>query len=116
MRDTDSEKRFFKGEPNQQLLMTVRHVAAMCDVSLKTVSRWIDSEGLPVHRLPGRGGHTIRLVSRDDLDSWLARFRHDPTDADDADGSVIRLDGRRFFEADDRPRDKGPQDQPRRRA
>jgi len=51
-------------------LLTVRDVAALCLVSLKTVRRWIGAGELPAHRL----GSQLR-VRRRDLEAFIERCR-----------------------------------------
>jgi excisionase family DNA binding protein len=76
-------------------LLRVHEVADHCSVSQKTVRRWINEGGLPTHRLPGAGSRGITLVSREDLESWLAGFRHREPAKDDE--PVIHLAGRRLL-------------------
>lgn len=56
--------------PNLPHLFSIETVAAMLDVSPKTVRRWISAGELPVHRL----GRQIR-ISEADLAAFIARAR-----------------------------------------
>ena len=78
--------------------MTVAGVASHCAVSVRTVYRWIERDGLPVHRLPGAGASPITRVSRHDLDDWLSTARQAPADVGRDDVPKLRLDGRKFIQ------------------
>jgi len=79
-------------------LLSLEQVAAWCSVSCRTVRRWMD-DGLPVHRLPGKGARPIVRIAREDLNDWIRRHRFDPSLSPSA-TQTIRLDGRRFLGAD----------------
>lgn len=81
---------------DQQIMLTVPQVAAVCGVSARTVKRWIHNDNLPSHRLPGAGARPIIAVSRPDLDEWLGRHRHDPNRQSDTD-RTFKIDGQRFL-------------------
>jgi excisionase family DNA binding protein len=51
-------------------LFTIREVADLAGVSIMTVRRWIDNQGLQVHRL----GRLVR-ISQTDLDAFFATKR-----------------------------------------
>jgi excisionase family DNA binding protein len=48
-------------------LFTIRDVAELAGVSIMTVRRWIDHQGLQIHRL----GRLVR-ISQADLDAFFA--------------------------------------------
>jgi len=52
-------------------LWTVEQAAQWLQVSRATAYRLISEEGLPVVRIPGRGGRTITRISPDQLEAWL---------------------------------------------
>jgi excisionase family DNA binding protein len=52
---------------NRNRLFTIRDVADLAGVSIMTVRRWIDHQGLQIHRL----GRLVR-ISQADLDAFLA--------------------------------------------
>lgn len=83
-------------------LHSLDEVAALCSVSKRTVQRWIDDDGLPIHRIPGAGARGIVRIAESDLTEWLSQFRKRA--ADKADRPVLRLNGRRFT--------KNPSDSP----
>jgi excisionase family DNA binding protein len=51
-------------------LFTIREVADLAGVSIMTVRRWIDHQGLQIHRL----GRLVR-ISQADLDTFFATKR-----------------------------------------
>lgn len=55
---------------NHKPFHTIKDVAEICDVSIKTVRRWIQNDELIAHHL----GHQYR-ISDSDLQSFLARKR-----------------------------------------
>ena len=57
-------------------------------VSEETIRRW-RRDGLPSHRLPGRGERGILLFRRSDLDAWAARHRGDSLDKRRGRGSMV---------------------------
>ena len=87
---------------NGNRLLTIESVAELCGVSSRTVYRWLDREGLPVHRIPGTGARPILRIAQDDLDDWLGQYRHDP--AAKTPEQTIRLEGRRLLH----PRQRKP--------
>lgn len=94
---------------NHQVLLTVQQLASLCGVSARTVTRWIEGDGLPVHQMPGRGGRSLRLIHRSDFDEWIRQYRLD-TKVDVNDQPAIRINGRRFFpdaDADGNGRGRG---------
>ena len=64
-------------ETQERQLLTVADVASACGVSIRTVYRWIENDGLPVHRIPGVGARPLLRIASDDLDEWLGQYRHD---------------------------------------
>lgn len=88
---------------DHQILLKISDVAVRCGVSEKVISRWIEEDGLPVHRLPGRGGRHLSLIHRHDLDTWLAQFRVETHGDGDFD-PMIKINGRRFFDKKDSPK------------
>jgi excisionase family DNA binding protein len=83
-----------ENKPTKASLMRVGQVAEYCGVSYCVVYRWITDEDLPVHRLPGSGIRPITLISREDLESFLARHRHEtylPRE------ETVKLNGRRLL-------------------
>ena len=76
-------------------MLKVDSVADICEVSKRTVYRWIH-DGLPVYRMPGRGIRSIQRIDSGDLAEWLARHRHDDSEKA-ADERTITLEGRKFF-------------------
>jgi excisionase family DNA binding protein len=81
----------------KRLLLKVEAVAELCGVSTRTVYRWLNREGLPVHRIPGAGLRPILRISQADLDAWLSRHRHDPEVEADKPKRTMRLEGMRFM-------------------
>lgn len=75
--------------------MTVTDVAASCGVSMKTVRRWINNEGLPSVRICGAGARAMTFVLPSDLDQWLQAARHESSQEKDQEQSV-QIHGRRF--------------------
>ena len=96
---------------NHQVLLTVQQLATLCGVSSRTVTRWIEDDGLPVHQMPGRGGRSLRLIDPADFDEWIRQYRLDPK-VDVNDQPAIRINGRRFFPEGEVDRNGGA---PRRR-
>ena len=80
-------------------LLSVSDVAVRCGVCERTVRTWIAEDGLPVHRIPGRGARGILRVAQDDLDIWLGQYRHNCAEENDKKDKTIRLEGRRFIRA-----------------
>lgn len=78
-------------------LLKVETVAALCEVSIRTVYRWLGPDGLPIYRFPGTGSRPILRIAQDDLDGFLARHRHDPEVEKAAAQRTLRLDGIRFM-------------------
>lgn len=60
------------GASSTTRLFTILDVARLAGVSVMTVRRWIDHQGLRVHRL----GRLVR-ISQADLDAFLAKKRDD---------------------------------------
>jgi excisionase family DNA binding protein len=77
-------------------LLKIDDVAEMCSISKRTVYRWIDSEGLPVHRFPGSGRASILRIANDDLADWLGQYRHDFAEENKPE-QIVKLNGRRFI-------------------
>ena len=80
-------------------LLSISDVAEQCGVCERTVRTWIAEDGLPVHRIPGRGARGIHRVAQDDLDEWIRRYRHNFAEEKKEKPQTMRLDGRRFFRA-----------------
>ena len=83
--------------PGEKRLLKIEDVAERCGTSKRTVYRWIESDDLPVHRFPGSGKAGILRIDQDDLDNWLAQYRHDFTKEAEKHEQTIKLDGRRFI-------------------
>jgi excisionase family DNA binding protein len=79
-------------------LLKIETVATLCEVSKRTVYRWLNREGLPAHRIPGVGARPILRIAQTDLDAWLQRHRHDPEVEKAATQRTLRLDGIRFMQ------------------
>ena len=79
-------------------LLSIHTIATLCDVSVRTVYRWV-RDGLPTHLLPGGGARPILRISPADLKDWLARHRHDPEVEKATAQQTLRLDGIRFMRA-----------------
>jgi excisionase family DNA binding protein len=62
--------RLATGKQTISRLRTIREVAELCRVSVRTVRRWIDDDDLVVHRL----GRRV-LVAEEDLQAFLAARR-----------------------------------------
>lgn len=84
---------------NHNQLLSLESVAKLCDVSKRTVYRWLNHDNLPVYRLPGVGIRKILRISLDDLETWLHRHRHDP-EVEKAHQQVMVLEGMRFMKFD----------------
>ena len=80
-------------------MMSIADVATRCGVSKRTVHRWINDDGLPVHRMPGSGSRPITRVGSSDLRGWLDQHRHSSAADDEHNKRTLRLDGRRFIRA-----------------
>jgi len=93
---TPRDRQAEEGLEGGSRLLTVARVAEQCAVSTRTVYRWIGSEGLPVHRIPGTGARPILRIDSGDLDQWLSQYRHDLAE-EKASDRTLRLDGRRFI-------------------
>ena len=78
-------------------LLKVEDVAEQCSVSTRTVRRWINGDGLPVHRLPGCGSRGILRIDAGELELWLARYQHDFAADDKSNDKTMQLNGRRFI-------------------
>lgn len=78
-------------------MLTVADVATQCGVCQRTVTIWIANDGLPVHRVPGRGSKGIIRIAQEDLDIWLAQFRHNAAHEKEERERTVRLDGRSFI-------------------
>ena len=78
-------------------LLRISEVATSCSVSARTVYRWIERDGLPVHRIPGAGVREIRRISAEDLDEWLSHHRYDLAAANASTQQTLQLNGRRFI-------------------
>lgn len=78
-------------------LLKVGTIADLCGVSVRTIYRWIDREGLPVHRIPGAGLRPILRIAEADLTAWLSRHRHDPEVEDAAGPQTMTLDGMHYI-------------------
>ena len=90
--------RSYSGENgDEKKLFRIEEVAQRCGVSKRTVYRWIGSEHLPTHALPGSGRAKMLRIDSDDLETWLAMFRHDVADDRDGDSQKLCLEGRRFI-------------------
>jgi len=87
------------GDLRDSSLLSIAAVAKRCGVSTRAVYRWINSEGLPVHRLPGTGARPITRIASSDLDQWLDGHRHDFAEEKN-DDRKLQLDGRRFFKTE----------------
>jgi excisionase family DNA binding protein len=85
--------------PGEKRLLKVEDVATRCSTSKRTVYRWIEGDGLPVHRIPGSGKAGILRIDEDDLDTWLAQYRHDFTKEAEKHEQTIKLHGRRFIKS-----------------
>lgn len=85
---------------NGQRLLSIAGAAERCGVCRKTVDTWISKEGLPVHRLPGRGAKGMLRIAVDDLTDWLSQHRHDVAEEKKHDRRTLRLEGRRFLAVD----------------
>jgi excisionase family DNA binding protein len=88
-----------KVQPSSSRLLDLDEVAERCSVSTKTVRRWIEGDGLPVHRLPGNGLRPIIRVAEDDLENWRHRFRRDVAKEHEKE-PVLRFKGMRFLRND----------------
>ena len=80
----------------EQLLLKVPEVAALCGVSSKTVSRWIESGEIPTIRPLGMGARPMTLVARSDLDVWIDKNRTIHRDQTSAHKPTVTIHGRRF--------------------
>src|SRR5207253_2253123 len=69
-------------------LLTVEDVAAICQVSRRTVFEWVRSAGLPRAPLPGR----VLRFHQEDVESFLGgqKVGH-PTDSSAAPGTNVHL-------------------------
>lgn len=81
-------------EPNGNRMLSINAVAALCEVSRNTVYRWIETEGLPVHRLPsGRGSRPVIRIDSEKLTEWIDSYLSDkPKEV------LITYDGVDYFE------------------
>lgn len=75
-------------------MLKVTQVAEYCGVSYCVVYRWITENKLPVHHLPGSGSRPITLVSREDLELFLARHRREKYEPE---SQTLKLSGRRLL-------------------
>jgi excisionase family DNA binding protein len=80
----------------ERRLLSVQEVAAICGVSTRVVRRWIEHDHLPTHRIPGSGARGILRIDREDLDRWLAKFRHDFAE-EEGPGQTMTLHGMTFI-------------------
>jgi len=80
----------------EQILLRVPEAAALCGVSSKTVSRWIESEKLPIIRPQGQGSRPMTLIARKDLDAWIEEHRTVHEASPDAHKPTVSIGGRRF--------------------
>lgn len=79
-----------------RFLLRFDEVARLCGVSVKTVRRWVDSEGLPVVQIQGAGARPMTFITPRDLDEWIESRRRIRS-LDQADSRTVRLNGRRFI-------------------
>ena len=82
-----------------RVLLRLDEVARLCGVSIKTIRRWIDGEGLPVVRIAGAGARLMTFVAPHDLDEWIDKRRRIAAQDQD-DTQTVRLHGRRFIKTD----------------
>ena len=62
--------------------LNVTEAARFVGVSRGTIMNWLISGILPFEELPGRGdgSHRFRLIRRSDLDAFLERYYHSPSE------------------------------------
>lgn len=86
-------------DARMRVLLRLDEVARLCGVSVKTVRRWVDGEGLPVIRIAGAGARPMTFVAPRDLDEWIDKRRR-VDHPDEGDPRTVRLNGRRFINSD----------------
>ena len=80
--------------PDKSAYMKVGKVAKYCGVSYHAVYRWITSNQLPVHHLPGSGSRPLTLICRADLELFLAKHRREQYEPPE---QTMKLGGRRLL-------------------
>ena len=83
-------------EPNDNRLLSINAVAALCEVSTSTVYRWINNDGLPTIRLPGNGTRGILRIAADELHQWREQFPQQVKQISDSE-KTFTLKGHRFL-------------------
>ena len=91
-----------QNEPSNHLL-TIKDAAEYCDVSVRTVKRWINSEKLPAFNLPsGNGARPIVRIEFSKLTKWLKGHLVNSAEATKKEpkplGKRIKLNGRKFID------------------
>jgi len=84
-------------------LLSVAGAAEYCDVSKRTVQRWISSEKLPAFNLPsGNGARPIVRIDFAKLTKWLTvhstNSAETTTNEPKPSGKRIKLNGRKFID------------------
>ena len=64
-----------RNHPNENPLESWKEIAAYLNRDVRTVQRWEQDKGLPVHRIPGRGKPTVYALKAE-VDAWWLDQRH----------------------------------------
>jgi hypothetical protein len=64
-------------QPEYERLDSWKEIAAYLGRDLRTLRRWEEEKGLPIHRVPG-GERRAVFAYRTEIDAWLLRTDHEP--------------------------------------